>query len=67
MARTHLERRYALLEKLAKLSPQMREAQVKDSPFKAELEAKVDEVNAALLSNRAMCAGELPGQAKLFS
>lgn len=67
MARTHLERRYQLLEKLAKLTPQMREAQQKNSPFRRELEQKVDETVAALLSNRSLLAGELPGQAKLFN
>ena len=75
MARTHLEQRYALLEKLAELTPKMRAAQVnyfktRDKSYmreSIELEARVDEINVRLAQNKLYCAGELPNQAQLFS
>jgi uncharacterized protein with PhoU and TrkA domain len=56
VARTHLEQRYALLEKLAELTPKMRAAQVnyfktRDKSYmreSIELEARVDEINVRL-------------------
>lgn len=75
MAKTHLEQRYALLEKLAEITPKMRAAQTKyfktrDRIYMQEsvtLEGKVDEICCRLASNKIYAAGELPGQAKLFS
>ena len=74
MAKTHLERRYALLEKLAELTPKMRNAQ--QQYFKTrdrgwmneavEYEGKVDRVCEELAVNRGYLKAELPGQASLF-
>lgn len=74
MAKTHLERRYALLERLAELTPKMRHAQCqyfktrnKADMFEAvDLEAKVDRVCEELAVNRGYLRAELPGQASLF-
>lgn len=74
MAKTHLERRYALLEKLAELTPKMRHAQrqhfkTKDRSWMQEsidLESKVDRVVEELAVNRGYLLAELPGQAKMF-
>lgn len=74
MAKTHLERRYALLEKLAELTPKMRHAQRqylknRDRSWMNEavdLEGKVDRVVEELAVNRGYLRAELPGQASLF-
>lgn len=74
MAKTHLERRYALLEKLAELTPKMRHAQRqyfknRDRSWMNEavdLESKVDRVVEELAVNRGYLRAELPGQAKMF-
>ena len=74
MAKTHLERRYALLEKLAELTPKMRHAQRqqlktkrRDDVFDAnDLEVKVDRICEELAVNRGYLRAELPGQAKMF-
>jgi hypothetical protein len=75
MARTHLEQRCGLLEKLAELTPKMRAAQVnyfktRDKSYMreaVELEGRVDEICVRLAQNKLYCAGELPNQAQLFS
>lgn len=74
MAKSHLERRYALLEKLAELTPLMREAQRRYFQTRAqgvmreavELEGKVDRITEELAVNRGYLKAELPGQAALF-
>ena len=74
MAKTHLERRYALLEKLAELTPKMRHAQRqyfknRDRSWMNEavdLESKVDRVGEELAVNKGYLRAELPGQAPLF-
>ena len=74
MAKTHLERRYDLLEKLAELTPKMRHAQRqyfknRDRTYMQEavdLESKVDRVVEELAVNRGYLRAELPGQAKMF-
>lgn len=74
MAKTHLERRYALLEKLAELTPKMRHAQRQyfkngDRTYmqeSIEYESKVDRVCEELAVNRGYLLAELPGQAKMF-
>ncbi|MBI1324400.1 hypothetical protein GC170_14610 [bacterium] len=74
MAKTHLERRYALLEKLAELTPKMRHAQrqyfkTRDRGWmneSVEYEQKVDRICDELTANRGYLRAELPGQASLF-
>ena len=74
VAKSHLERRYTLLEKLAELTPKMRHAQRQYSKtrnkadmFEAvDLESKVDRVIDELDVNRGYLRAELPGQASLF-
>jgi len=74
VAKTHLERRYALLEKLAELTPKMRHAQrqyfkTSDRSWMNEavdLESKVDRVVEELAVNRGYLRAEMPGQAKMF-
>ena len=74
MAKTHLERRYALLEKLAELTPKMRHAQRqqlktkrREDVFDAnDLEVKVDRICEELAVNRGYLRAELPGQARMF-
>ena len=74
MARTHLERRYALLEKLAELTPKMRHAQrqyfkTRDRGWmneSVEFEGKVDRVIEELAVVSGYLKTELPGQAKMF-
>lgn len=78
MARTHLERRCALLEKLAELTPKMRHAQrnyfkesnksMKQQYLRESIEHenKVDRTLEELAVNRGYLKAELPGQAGLF-
>ena len=74
MAKTHLERRYALLEKLAELTPRMRHAQrqyfkTRDRGWMneaVEFEGKVDRICDELDANRGYLRAEMPGQASLF-
>lgn len=74
MAKTHLERRYALLERLAELTPKMRAAQRQYFKTRArgamqeavELENRVDRTCEELAVNRSYLKAELPGQASLF-
>lgn len=69
MARTHLERRYALLEKLAELTPKMRHAQRESArhptsgalKFDADdIAAKVDRVVEELAVLRGYLKAETP-------
>ena len=68
MARTHLDRKYALLEKLAELTQKMRHAQrqffkTKDRAWmqeSIEFEGKVDRICEELAVNRGYLRAESP-------